>query len=239
MNKEELEKLSSYIEQNVIADVDGIREDGDYTDEGRKFPDTWYHCGLESEYNSAKQEISFCIQMIADRDFVDEFGFGDEYENSELSINYDIYKDDIIVETYTEEEDEFMNDILSDLEYKIQEDEALHNHLRNVTAHLRVPDSEGIQEENPNLIWDGTKSCICDFTLEVNNWGYKYLVKCFPLYDDLQEDLGAACWDDDKLIQQLRQFTEAGYSCQVQLIDNEYIKTVKKALCPNSKNTAL
>lgn len=231
MNKEELEKLSNYIEQNVIANVDGMREDGDYTDEGRKFPDTWYHCGLESEYNSDKQAISFSTQMIADKDFEDEFGFDDEYEDSELSISYDIYSDVIIVESYTDEEDEYMNDILFDLECKIQEDEALHNHLRNVTAHLRVPDSADIQEDNPNLIWDGTKSCICDFTLQVNNWGYKYLVKCFPLYDNLLEDLGAACWNEEKLIKQTLKFTEAGYAFQVQKIDDSYIDEIKNSVC--------
>ena len=133
MNKEELEKLSSYIEQNIIANVDGVREDGDYTDKGRNFHDTWYHCGIESEYNSAKQEINFSTQMIAIRDFVDEFGFVDEYENSELNIIYDIENEVIKVEIYTDEEDEFMKDILFDLECKIQEDQGLFRLLNIAT----------------------------------------------------------------------------------------------------------
>ncbi|MCT4582760.1 MAG: hypothetical protein N4A35_15205 [Flavobacteriales bacterium] len=219
--------------------VEGVREEGDLTNENKRFPDTYYYYSFEPEYDKVNQEIRFSSEMVADKGEYCEDGFPVYHENAYVRVEYDIINESISVKAESEycydyesdEDAEYMKEVLFNLECRIGEDEEFMELLKKETSHLRPKKEFKKTEENPNLIWDGTKSCICDFTLEVNNWGYQYLVKCIPLFDDLQDDLGAACWSEEKLIQQTLEFTEAGYAFQVQKIDDNYIDEVKNSVC--------
>lgn len=133
MNKRQLEKLSNYIENEVLNNINGIRRDGDNTSEKRRFLDTWYHCGFEVNYDFASNKLSLSTEMIADKDFINEDGFSDEYENAYVHIAYDISLDSLEVEIYSDEENQFMQDILFDLECRIQEDSGLNKILRKIS----------------------------------------------------------------------------------------------------------
>lgn len=232
MKKEQLEKLSTYLENHVLKHVEGIRPEGDLSLENWRFPDTYYYCGLNAQFDKDNLTITFSDELVADKDEKSEDGLPIYYDNAYIDVEYDIINNWLTVKVSSDEENEFMQNILSELKCVIEDDEDFLKTLENETEHLRPEEEElEVTDENPNLIWDGTKSCICDFTLEVNNWGYQYLVKCVPLYDDLQEDLGAACWNEEKLIQQTLKFTEAGYACQIQKIDENYINEIKDSVC--------
>jgi hypothetical protein len=125
MKTKQIKKISDFIENEIFSTIEGIREEGDYTSENRRSPDTWYHCGLEVNYDSTSKKLSFNTEMIADKDFVDEDGFADEYDNAYVQIEYDVNLDELEVETYSDEESQFMQDILFDLECRIREDDDL------------------------------------------------------------------------------------------------------------------
>jgi len=239
MKTKQLKKLSDFLEKKVVNDVEGIREEGDLTNENRRFPDTYYYDSFQPEYDKRNQEISFEAEMVADTGEYCENGLPVGHENGLVYVEYDIINDSISVKAesenfYDDEGDddvEYMKEVLSDLQCRIEEDEDFLTLLRKETSHLRPEEEPEKTEENPNLIWDGTKGCLCNFSLQVDKWNYKYLVKCFPLIEGGQKNLGAACWDDDKLVQQLKEFTKAGYVFQVQEINEEYIADVKNTLC--------
>lgn len=73
-------------------------------------------------------------------------------------------------------------------------------------------------ENLETMIWQGENEFPV-FVVVSKTLGYKYVVKCVPMYDDLQDELGAACKDHSELVETLLMFSDSGYSSRVAKVD--------------------
>lgn len=236
MKTKQLKKLADFLEKKVVNHVEGVRVEGDLTNENRKFPDTYYYDSFQPKYDKRNQEISFEADLVADTGEYCEDGLPVTHENGLVYVEYDIINDSISVKAesdnfYDDEGDddvEYMKEVLSDLQCRIEEDEDFLELLRKETNHLR-PEEEK-EPVTDTIMWQG-QGCICEFAIYAEEHGYKHLIKCHPLSDDCQKDLAAACWDDEELLRQIQEFSHAGYSCQIELIANIDINELKTKVC--------
>lgn len=73
-------------------------------------------------------------------------------------------------------------------------------------------------ENKETMIWEGQGS-FEDFVIVVRILGYKYVVKCYPLEDEFQDELGAGCRDHEELVETLLFFSYRNYSTRVARVD--------------------
>lgn len=73
------------------------------------------------------------------------------------------------------------------------------------------------KEQNENLetiMYEGQSNFI-DFVTMTSILGYDYVIKCTPLKEGLQDELGAACQSQTELIDTLLLVSDMGYSSRV------------------------
>lgn len=236
MKTKQLKKLTDFIENEIVNHVEGVREEGDITNENRRFPDTYYYDSFQAIYDKENKEISFYSEMVADTGEFDEDGLPVYHENAFVHVEYDIINDSISVKAESEdcydddenEDVEYMKGVLFNLECRIEEDKDFLELLKKETSHLRPEEEE--EPVTDTIMWQG-QGCICEFAIYAEEHGFKHLIKCHPLTDDCQKDLAAACWDDEELLRQIQKFSYAGYSCQIELIANIDINELKTKVC--------
>lgn len=139
MNLKKLKNLIYFLENKVLKYVGGVRKEGDLTSQNKMFPDTYYYYSFAAEYDEENQTIRFDTVMLAETEKLFEFGeykIPGRYEDANVSVVYDIHSQSISVQIDSFEDDEFMCDILNNLEYKIEENEAFLNLLIQETKHI-------------------------------------------------------------------------------------------------------
>lgn len=73
-------------------------------------------------------------------------------------------------------------------------------------------------EKLETMMWQG-ESEFSEFVHVAKTIGYKYVVRCTPLDDELPSDLGSACKDHAELVDILIEFSDLGYASRVARVD--------------------